>query len=74
MFLPRAGKVEEDVAQAIAAAATSATASAALADKLELWGVLDIPSPANPVCAYSARWASEMFAPVMIASNTFAVA
>ena len=51
----RAGKVEEDVAHAIAAAATSATASAALAGKLESWGVLDILGPGNPVCMYSAR-------------------
>ena len=52
-----AGRVEDDVAQAVAAAATSATASAALGGKLESWGVLDIPGPGNPVCAYSARCA-----------------
>ena len=47
------------MAQAVAAAATSATASAALGGKLESWGVLDIPGPGNPVCAYSARCAPD---------------
>ena len=47
------------MAQAVAAAATSATASAALGGKLKSWGVLDIPGPGNPVCAYSARCAPE---------------
>ena len=58
MLLRLAGALDDDVALAVAHAASSAAASRDLAGRLEALGVIDMPGPHNPLCAYSSRCAA----------------